>query len=123
MSRATSVPMWSNTVSPRGGSSHPNMAGTMTRWPLEETGRNSVSPWMRPSTISCTSHRSEPYRTAPVTSAGSLQRPDSFSALAGPLVGDRPDHVEEKPADPVEIRLEEREHLGLGDRLDARLPL
>src|SRR5687768_6300278 len=102
--------MWSITVRPNAGSSQPNRTGTMMRWPLEEIGRNSVRPWTSPRTISRTVYGSE------------LQGPDSFSAFAGPLLRDRRDHVEEQRPDAVEVRLEEAEHLGLGDRLGARFP-
>src|SRR5688500_8254538 len=122
MMSATRVPMWSITVSPSEGSSQPSMTGTITRWPLEEIGRNSVSPWTRPRTISRTTYRSEPCPAGRVNSAGGLQRPDSFSTFAGPLLRDRRDHVEEQRADAVEVGLEEAEHLGLGDGLRARFP-
>ena len=40
------------------GSSQPSSAGTMRRCPLEEIGRNSVSPWTRPRTMaSMVAHR------------------------------------------------------------------
>src|SRR5581483_1408316 len=108
MRRATSVPMWSRTVRPRGGSLHPSMPGTSTRWPLEETGRNSVSPWTRPRMISCTGAR-----------YSLRQRPDGLGASAGALFGNRGDDVEEQGADALQVRLEEPEHLGLGHRLHA----
>src|SRR5258708_39958387 len=106
--------MWSMTVSPRGGSLHPSRAGTMTRWPLEETGRNSVSPWMRPRMISCTSYRNQRRPGAP----GSIrQGTDGFAAMARACGGDGGHHVEEQAPNPGEGGLEEDEHLGLGDRL------
>src|SRR5258706_4426394 len=109
--------MWSMTVSPRGGSLHRSMAGMMTRWPLEETGRNSVSPWMRPRMISCTSYGSQ----GPPGAPGSIrQGADGFPALARAFGGDGGHHVEQQAPDPVEVGLEEAEHLGLGDRLDPR---
>ena len=44
------------------GSSKPNSSGMRTRWPLEDTGRNSVRAWMRPQTtaVSTASHVHRP---------------------------------------------------------------
>ena len=42
------MPSWITAVKPAPGSGQPSSAGTMRRWPLEEIGRNSVSPWTRP---------------------------------------------------------------------------
>ena len=44
------VPSWITAVKAAPGSSQPASAGTIRRWPLEEIGRNSVSPWTTPRT-------------------------------------------------------------------------
>ena len=51
MSTAASVPSWQTAVNAAPGSSQPRNAGTMRRWALEETGRNSVSPCTIPRTM------------------------------------------------------------------------
>ena len=45
------VPSWITAVNAAPGSSQPKKAGTIRRWPLEEIGRNSVSPCTIPRTI------------------------------------------------------------------------
>src|SRR5262245_16301246 len=55
---AMSVPMWRATskafsVDSESKSSQPNSQGTSRRWPLDEMGRNSVSPWTIPRMMAC----------------------------------------------------------------------
>ena len=45
---ASIVPSWMTAVKSAPGSSQPTKAGTMRRWAVLETGRNSVSPWTIP---------------------------------------------------------------------------
>src|SRR5215213_1577738 len=47
---AAIVPSWITAVNAAPGSCQPSRAGTIRRWPLLETGRNSVRPWTMPST-------------------------------------------------------------------------
>jgi hypothetical protein len=41
---AAIAPSWMTAVKAAPGSSHPNSAGTIRRWPLDEIGKNSVNP-------------------------------------------------------------------------------
>ncbi len=50
MSTASSVPIWITAVNAAPGSPHPNSSGKIRRCALLEIGRNSVRPWMMPST-------------------------------------------------------------------------
>src|SRR5690625_2760600 len=50
MTTASSVPIWLTAVKAAPGSGQLKKAANTRRWALEETGRNSVSPWMRPRT-------------------------------------------------------------------------
>ncbi len=62
MSTAAIVPSCTTAVNAAPGSSQPKKAGTMRRWAVLETGRNSVSPWTIPSTMACrASMRQAPY--------------------------------------------------------------
>src|SRR5436190_13292316 len=51
---------------------HPNSHGTRIRWPLLETGANSVMPWVRPRTIACKTVNGVSFRSggAPSLSGG-----------------------------------------------------
>ena len=53
ISTASSVPIWMTAVNAAPGSPQPNHSGKIRRWALLEIGRNSVSPWMIPSTMAC----------------------------------------------------------------------
>src|SRR3954464_4703731 len=62
MSTATVVPscMIAGTAAP--GSDQPANAGTIRRWPVDEIGKNSVSPWTMPRTIASNQDKTaEPY--------------------------------------------------------------
>ena len=48
---AAIVPSWITAVNAAPGSGQPKKAGTMRRCAVLEIGRNSVSPWMIPSTM------------------------------------------------------------------------
>ena len=50
MSTASSVPIWITAVNAAPGSPQPKSSGKIRRWALLEIGRNSVRPWMVPST-------------------------------------------------------------------------
>ena len=51
MITATSVPSWVTAVNAAPASRPKNTSETIRRWAEEEIGRNSVSPWTIPSTI------------------------------------------------------------------------
>src|SRR5919106_6227008 len=111
MTTARSVPRWRSTSKVRDGLSQPRTAGTTTRCPLEEMGRNSVSPWSRPRKISWNMKSA-----SVVTRPSGREGAERLAAAALPLGRDGGDEVEEEDPDPVQIRREELEHLGLGDR-------
>src|SRR6187402_3983829 len=50
MSTASSVPIWMTAVNAAPGSPQPKASARIRRWALLEIGRNSVRPWIRPST-------------------------------------------------------------------------
>src|SRR5207302_2592492 len=105
---ATSVPKWTATSNATVGAFHPRTNGTSCRWPLDETGMNSVSPWTRPRTSACSR-----LTVSSVPDARAVQR---GRAWAGPLGGKKRDDREQQVSQPRVVVVEDPDDFGNSHR-------